>query len=541
MPAPYRQWEQVVTWPYGTIMYDLDVSPDGRQISASFGEITGQQDVRIFTTEALRSGDTMPIATFDFGPSVPSGFVFSKDGRYLYGSSYYTGVSNIYRYDIAARKVDAVTNTDTGFFRPVPLDGTDLLVFRYTGNGFVPTRIEARPLDDVGAITFLGRQLALEHPVVGSWTLGSPAAIQLDSMPQRTRPYSLARNLRLESIYPTVTGYKDPVAVGARLNVSDPLQLNRASVEAAWTPADTNGFERLHLNAKYERYDWRGRVEINRSDFYDLFGPTKTSRKGYVVGLGHLNTLLFDEPRRLDLDIQGSFSGRLDRLPEYQNVAVAVDTLTSAEAKLAFTDVRKSLGYVDDETGRRWAVVAQGDYVDGRAVPRFQGTFDQGWALPLGHSSFWLRSAAGFSPRERADPFANFYFGAFGNNWVDRGDEKRYREYYSFPGLGLQEIAGRNFARSTAEWNLPPVRFQHAGRPGFYLSWIRPAIFAGALGTNLDAADARTNAADAGAQLDFRFSALSVLDVTLSVGGAVAVREGSGPEREAMVSLKVLR
>ena len=39
---------------------------------------------------------------FDFGPSVPSGFVFSPDGRYLYGSSYYTGVSNIFRYDLAA-------------------------------------------------------------------------------------------------------------------------------------------------------------------------------------------------------------------------------------------------------------------------------------------------------------------------------------------------------------------------------------------------------------------------------------------------------
>src|SRR5205823_7736341 len=140
-----------------------------------------------------------------------------------------------------------------------------------------------------------------------------------------------------------------------------------------------------------------------------------------------------------------------------------------------------------------------------------------------------------------ADPFANFFFGAFGNNYVDRGDEKRYRQYFSFPGAGLNEIAGRNFLKSTAEWNLPPLRFRHAGTPGFYLTWMRPALFAGVLGTNLDGSGGRRKAADAGGQLDFRFSALSNLDLTLSVGAAVAVRDGAPAGREAMVSLKVLR
>ena len=48
-------------------------------------------------------------------------------------------------------------------------------------------------------------------------------------------------------------------------------------------------------------------------------------------------------------------------------------------------------------------------------------------------------------------------------------------------------------------------------------------------------------AVDAGAQLDFRFSALNVLDMTLSVGGAMAFEDGHAPRREAMISLKVLR
>jgi hypothetical protein len=179
--------------------------------------------------------------------------------------------------------------------------------------------------------------------------------------------------------------------------------------------------------------------------------------------------------------------------------------------------------------------------VNGQVIPKIYGSYDEGRALPIGHSSVWLRSAGGFSPRSRDLPFANFFFGGFGNNWIDRLDEKRYREWGSFPGLALNEIGGRNFVKSTAEWNLPPWRFRRAGIPGFYASWARPALFAGALATDLDAERVRRVTRNVGAQLDVRFGALSVLDATLSIGGAVAFEQGQRPRREAMVSLKILR
>ena len=53
---PYRDWERVMSLPYGTVVYDLDVSPDGRQVVASFGEISGQQDVRVLPTRSARAG-----------------------------------------------------------------------------------------------------------------------------------------------------------------------------------------------------------------------------------------------------------------------------------------------------------------------------------------------------------------------------------------------------------------------------------------------------------------------------------------------------
>ena len=66
--------------------------------------------------------------------------------------------------------------------------------------------------------------------------------------------------------------------------------------------------------------------------------------------------------------------------------------------------------------------------------------------------------------------------------------------------------------KSTLEWNLPPWRFRRAGTPGFYATWLRPAVFVSGLATNLDAASARRTAANVGGQLDFRFTMLSVLD-----------------------------
>jgi hypothetical protein len=541
IPPPYTGWEQVFSWPYGTVVYDLDVSPDGRSLSASFGEIDGKQDVRILSVAALAQNDDTPVARFDFGPSVPNGFTFSPDGRFLYGSSYYSGVSNIFRYEIATKKVDAVTNTETGFFRPVPLGGDRLLVFRFTGRGFIPARIDATPLEDVSAITFLGERLSEEHPVVRSWNVGSPMAIGYDSLPKRTEAYRLFGGLRRESFYPIVQGYKDTTALGARVNFSDPVQLNRAAVSAS-VSADggVRSGERLHLAAEYQRYDWRARAALNHADFYDLFGPTQVGRKGYLLGVGRTQSILFDDPRRLALDVDVTTSGNLDRLPEFQNVPVDVRRLTTADARLSFSDVRNSLGSVDDETGTKWTVSGVTSYADRAFVPRFRADVDRGLALPAGHASIWFRESAGFSPADRTQPFANFFFGGFGNNWVDHRQEKRYREYYAFPGLRLNEIGGRNFVKSMVEVNLPPWRFRRVGTPGLYATWLRSAVFANVLAVNLDDRASRQTATDVGAQIDVRLSALSVLDLTLSVGGAVVFVDGQA-RREAMLSLKVLR
>jgi len=543
IPHPYKQWKQVHSWPYGEAIFDIDISPDGQLVSSSHSDIAGRSSLRVMKTESLLAGDATPIASFDFGPALPSNFLFSPDAKYLYGSSYYTGVSNIFRYDLASGKLDAVSNTETGFFRPLPRGGDSLIVFRYTGEGFVASSIEAKPLEDVSAITFLGAQIAEKHPVVRDWSVGSPAAVPLDSLITRQGSYSTLKGVRLESIYPVAQGYKDSASVGLRVNFSDPLLLNRASLTASYSPdSELKESERYHVRAEYKRHDWTAGFQWNGADFYDLVGPTKTSLKGWAAGLGYNRLLVYDAPRRLDLKADVTYYGDLDRIPDYQGVETNFTEVLATRVRLRYQDYRHSLGNVDEEKGLSWELGFLGDRVTGDVFPKAYADLDLGMALPIKHSSVWLRGSAGWGPGgDRQEPFANFYFGGFRNNWVDHGDEKRYRESNSFPGFEINEIGGTNYGKLMIEWNLPPVLFSRAGTPGCYLTWARPALFATALVTNADDSALRRSVANVGGQLDFRLGVLSRLELTLSAGYAAAFESGQPTRHEGMLSLKILR
>ena len=129
--------------------------------------------------------------------------------------------------------------------------------------------------------------------------------------------------------------------------------------------------------------------------------------------------------------------------------------------------MQRSLGAVDDEKGITWALIYKGSRVNGEITPQVRGhARSRLSAADSRNSSIWLRSAAGVANGDRNNTVANFYFGGFGNNYVDDKSIKRYREYYSLPGFEIDEISALNFVREMVEWNLPPVRLRirrHAG------------------------------------------------------------------------------
>ena len=550
IPYPYSEWNLIKSLPYGEVAYDLDVSPDGSALSGSFGDIKGQQTLQVFRIDDLLAGRFEPINKLDFGQAVPEGFVFSPDGDYLFGSAYYTGVSNIFRYELATDELEAVSNTETGFFRPIPIDNENLIVFRYTGQGFLPTRITAEPLEDVSAIRFFGTEVIDKHPQLEKWRAGSPDGPAPESRIEFQGEYVPIQNMRLESVFPTILGYKDSVSLGLKANFSDPLRLDMLTIGAAYSiDSELPGDERPNLDIKYRHTaisasplsgSWQFGAQLNYADFYDLFGPTKISRKGQRYYVGYDKTLLYDEPRNLSFSTELNYHKDFDALPRYQNVTATFDQLSTLDAYLEYENVRSSLGAVDDEKGFRWDLGASVSYVDGDSIPRVGGSFDFGFPLPWKHSSIWFRNAAGAAFGEPDDEFANFFFGGFGNNYVDRGEIKRYRDYYALPGFELNAIPGRNFYRGMLEWNLPPIRFERAGTASFYLAWARTALFASTLVTNTDRSDIRERAKNIGIQIDFHFTFMSRFDMTLSTGYAKGYGQGTFTDDELMISLKIM-
>ena len=263
-------------------------------------------------------------------------------------------------------------------------------------------------------------------------------------------------------------------------------------------------------------------------------------QKGYGGGVTYDRNLIYDRPKRLDWEVTVNGYGDLERLPGAQNVATNFDKLLTAYTELRFKHVRRSLGAVDDETGYRWTANIGNNTANSKAFWKSHAELDMGITIPLPNSSLWLRTSGGYSPGDRDASFTNFYFGGFGNNYVDRLDEKRYRDFYSFPGIEINEAFGTNYGKAMLELNLPPWRFKRMGRPIFYASFIRPAIFATGLVTNMDTSTYRRSLVNIGGQIDLRFSVLSRLKMTFSVGYAGAFEKDLPNRDEWMFSLKVL-
>jgi hypothetical protein len=545
--APYDEWKQVWTLPYGRDLFDLDLSPDGSTLIGSMSELSGDTRLVQMRTADLLAGKTEAQTLFEFAEWAPSNFVFSPDGAFLYGSSYYSGVSNIYRYDIARKRMQPLSNAETGFFKPLPLTKDSLVVLAYSRTGFVPSMMANAVPDSISAIQFLGNEIADKRREVREWM--PPPVAELGPQPSAdaARPYRARENFVLNNAYPVVEGYQDAagvnaVAGGVRVNFADRVGATNLELTSSYSPdGRLAADERLHVRAVFRHWNWKLTGALNRADFYDLLGPTKVSRKGYAFGAQYGRTLRIDGPMSYGYTVQAATYGNLAILPEFQGVSTSVRELSTLAGDFSYKALRKSLGAIDDELGMTWSTALRSSLVNGELYPRATLDVAKGLLLPLNHSSLWFRGSAGTRlAGDRAQPFARFYFGGFANNWVDYRAIKQFRNAESFPGLDINEVGGATYARAQVEWVSPPLRFRHVGIPSAYLRWANLSLFGTALTTDVTESSARGSYRSAGAQLDVRLVTLSNLDSTLSFGFAMASGSGIPFRRASMVSLKIL-
>ena len=551
VPYPYSDYEVLHLFKYGERPFDLDVSPDGTMLAYSLTRpgkslATPLTEVNILRTAHAVDDTAQPHRTFTLEGAVPEGFVFSKEGHYLYGSSYYTGVSNIYRYDIERDSIEPVSNTDVGFFSPVAVNTNQLIVSRYTAQGFVPTLVDITPTKDMSAIRFLGEQVAEQHPEVRHWMQPPAASMAFEASVVRRGEYHPAKEMGLQSIIPTIERYKQTAVLGLAADFSDPMGFATLSLNGGYSPDHSlSSRERVHATADFHYGRWSIGAKWNAANFYDFFGPVRRSREGYSGYVNYERPMVYDPPMTVDFVANAAYYGNLDSLPNFQNVRSPSRNLAKVSIGFRAANLRSSPGAVDFETGNSWLVMAHGYGAQGKVTPSLQLEYHAGVPLPMEHSSLWLRTAAVISSGKLDSPLSNTYSGGFGNNYVDSrlySGAQRYRGSLlsSMPGFEIDSLSGRTLGKVMLEWSLPPVRFENSGRPGLYAYWMRPEFFTSVVQTNPDNRSRRETAKNIGFQLDFSIMTMHRLPVVLSVGAAKGFGAGGRGKSEFMLSLLVL-
>lgn len=542
LTGDFTTLQRLYSIPYGYSYFDIDISPNGKLLSGTFADQSGNQKLMLFNLDSLNYGKVDTTTIYEFEENSASNFVFCADGENLIGTSYYTGVSNVYQVNIKSKEAKLLTNTDIGYFRPVEISKDSLLVFEYNVKGLKPVKIRKEQFENAASIEYLGMKALEKNPELYNFIPEPASNLNNDELIISEIDYNSFLETGFESYYPIVEGYKDFLAYGVNINLSDDILISKAKIKASYT---NNNLlpqkERLHLSLNYSYWQWKFNAALNKTNFFDLFGPTKVSRAGYYFSLGYDYLINLEKPIDSRLIFNLAYYGDLQKLPQYQNVNSGFSELTYADITYNYSKYFRSLGGVDNESGFEIKSNINGAYFNDEIVPSATFQFRKAMLIKgLRNSSVWINTSLGRVFSDTKSPFGKFYFGGFGNNYIDRLSVQRYREIESFPGKEINELAGKDFTKFGLEWNLPPIMFREFGFLSAYVRYARLSLFQDNLITDVSDKNYRTFFHNAGAQLDFELVFFTLLKSTLSVGYAKAFNKYLTPTDEFMISLKLL-
>lgn len=540
IPEPYQTIEPLYEMPFGQAIFDLDISSDGKYLSATLAGLAGEQELVLFEIRELEFGNTFYRSLQKLEDNTLNQFKFSPCNQYLIGTSYYTGVSNVWRVGIEDGSFDLLSNTETGFFMPYQYHTDSLLVLRFYRDGMKPGRIPLEVLYEANAIDFLGNHVVARYPEVIDWSLPPPPPI--DTAGVREVPYRPISEMFLANAWPDVAGYKDVAAVGYRMLWRDPLSLSQIDLFVAgspWSPYEDKQKVHAHLDWRY--WNWTLSATLNRTDFYDLFGPTKRSRAGYSVGITHNRNYTLREPFRYGYSFGVYHYGDLEVLPQHQHIESPIRDFQAATAGFNMSNLRRTLGGVEHEKGYRWNISALAYYAGGDLYPSLVSNQDLGFLVPgIRNTSFWIRNSIGQSFGDRESALSYFYLGGFRNNYVDYRDARQYRGNLAFPGARIDGITAHNYLRTMGELNLRPIRTRNVGTTWIYPTHIYTSLFGTHLATGLDRLDVDRHVFNAGFQTDIEVVMFSYMKTTWSVGYARMFESGERPQGQLLLSVKLL-
>lgn len=537
---------------FGVSVSDLAVSHNGRFLSAAISLSSGGQTLIMFDVDRLEKADPGYEVLFSPEDSNLSQFRFAPGDTTLIGSSYYTGVSNIWQLDLRTRQFDLLSNTDIGLFSPVSCSTDSLIALKFTSDGMQPVRMPRLVLHDANAISLLGQKAYERHKEeledIGKHKTTMPD-ISFNDVFDSIRVYHPFTRIRFCGAFPEISGFTDPQAwnsmtpvLGYRFRFSDPIGLNTLSISLGMSPWSNNDVKnRFHIDLQWKFKRWTVTAAWNGTDFYDLVGPVHSSRKGWQVVGGYESKFKMKAPYTRTWGVLAGAYGDMDALPLFQNVKVdeSIKFFAVVNAYWKLENGQRSLGAIMPEQG--WSVSANAySYIaGGRFFPLLDLEGSAGWLLPWQNSSLWIRGYAGQAFGDRNSVFGNNYFGGFRNNYLDYRNALRYREVSSMPGAEIDEISAHNYCKCQVEFNLRPLRFNNAGLLNFYPTAAYASLFSSALVTNpfIQSCCAYVNA---GVQANIDLVFFKHLKTTLSAGYARIFMPDGTNSGQCMCSLKLL-
>ncbi|NOU47461.1 MAG: hypothetical protein HOO86_10410 [Bacteroidales bacterium] len=542
IPEPYTETIPMYTTDFGKSLLDLAISNDGNRMSATLTGIRGEQSVILFDLKQLESGIKEFETLYKSEDNTLTQFRFSNDDRYLIGTSYYTGVSNIWRISLDNKTFELMSNDESGLFMPQQVGEDSLFVIKFHRNGMLPGMIPLQVITEANSIDYMGNLVYEKNPQVADYSLPPASKINLDSITTEETPYSVAKNMALTDAYPDIAGYKETVALGYRLNWRDRIGLSNLSLFLAGSPWSTYpDKQKFHGQIQWDYWLWSFNATYNKTDFYDLFGPTKRSRAGYSIGIGYNKLKTTRSPIKWHYGFGVNHYGDLEVLPQFQNVASPIRSFQSLSVETGVTKLRRTLGGVEDEKGYTWELTAYSYIANGSVYPSIISEQHIGWLVPgIRNTSFWIRNSAGQSFGKRGSSFSTFYFGGFRNNYVDWQAPDQYRKILAFPGVDIDAIDAHNFIKTMGELNLKPIRLRNVGTTWLYPTYLKTSLFGTHILLDPDYTKSRRNMFNAGAQLDLELVLFSYMKTIWSAGYARKFEDSKLPTEQWMFSVKLL-
>ena len=549
--------EIIYAFPFGVSVFDLAVSHDGKLISMTKQGDNGEHTLLLFRTEDLDNAkfDAEELVTFD--DTNLGQFRFSLDDKYLIGSSYYTGVSNIWQIEIATGEMDLLTNTDIGFFAPLEIEPGKIIALEFERDGMRPVMFDRKVVEDANAIELYG-QKAYENNVEELESVGllkEPLEqIDFGDVYNNITPYNVFKEMRFAGAYPIVTGFVDNKAwnrvtpvLGYRLTFKDPVGLSSIKLGLGVSPWSSNDMKnKFHADFEWKYYFWTMKAAWNHTDFYDLAGPIRNSRKGYMVSVAYDYSNTMHVPYTYNWGVSVGAYGDMDALPLYQEISVdeGIRSMQTVSAYGKMSKTRGTLGAVMREQGFEVGLQGYGYLAGGKFFPSVEATGDFGVLLPVSRNTcFWLRTAAGHSFGDPKSAFGNTYLGGMRNNRIDNRNSFMYRTSIAMPGACIDDIKAHSYAKATGELNLRPLRLNDFGFLFLYPTWIQCSLFGTGLST-WNPGLQRQMYYSTGAQVTTEIVFFNYLKTTLSIGYAhLFAPEGFVRGRhnnELMISLKLL-